>query len=146
MYAGKSKVKSKGRTPKGAGEVDLEVNSPLGMSTVVGGGGGRGLLSGSAPATPTETDSSCNQSTTGAGPGGGWSRNSLRGSKCNSFKDEKKKIEKDVITMYQTNQSTETDFIALARTSLKKFKTFLQTRLIFFSHFARKRGQDATVV
>ena len=35
--------------------------------------------------------------------------------------------------MYQTNQSTETDFIALARTSLKKFKTFLQTRLIFFS-------------
>ena len=94
MYAGKSKVKSKGRTPKGAGEVDLEVNSPLGMSTVVGGGGGRGLLSGSAPATPTETDSSCNQSTTGAGPGGGWSRNSLRGSKCNSFKDEKKKNRK----------------------------------------------------
>ena len=40
--------------------------------------------------------------------------------------------------MYQTNQSTETDFIALARTSLKKFKTFLQTRLIFFLSFRPK--------
>ena len=52
MYAGKSKVKSKGRTPKGAGEVDLEVNSPLGMSTVVGGGGGRGRDGGGARGGP----------------------------------------------------------------------------------------------
>ena len=65
---GKGKVKVKGRTPKGGGD-QTEAN-PVGVPSV----GGRGM-SGSAPATPTEAET-CNQSTTG------WSRNSLRGSKC----------------------------------------------------------------
>ena len=69
--AGKGKVKIKGRTPKGGGE-QTEPN-PVGVPNI----GGRGM-GGSAPATPTEAET-CNQSTTG------WSRNSLRGSKCNFF-------------------------------------------------------------
>ena len=74
------------------------VDSSLGGSTAVvivagpgpggggggGGGGGRGrAMSGSAPATPTEVESPCNQSTSGSAEGSaGWSRSSLRGSKC----------------------------------------------------------------
>ena len=69
--AGKGKVKIKGRTPKGGGD-QMEPN-PVGVPNI----GGRGM-GGSAPATPTEAET-CNQSTTG------WSRNSLRGSKCNFF-------------------------------------------------------------
>ena len=67
--AGKGKVKIKGRTPKGGG--DQTEPNPVGVPNI----GGRGM-GGSAPATPTEAET-CNQSTTG------WSRNSLRGSKCN---------------------------------------------------------------
>jgi hypothetical protein len=47
---------------------------------------------------------------------------------------------------YVPNQPINRNRIALARTSLKQFTTFLWTQLIFFSHFARTRGQDATVV
>ena len=70
---GKLKGRSKGISDPVTAEEDQLDNSVVNNS----GGGGRNL-SGSAPATPTEADTSINEST----GSGSWSRNSLRGSKC----------------------------------------------------------------
>lgn len=73
VLAGKGKVKAgKGRPLKGGGDPAEEPTVD-----VVSVASGRGL-GGSAPATPTEAETATNQSATGS-----WSRNSLRGSKCN---------------------------------------------------------------
>lgn len=73
VLAGKGKVKAgKGRPLKGGGDPAEEPTAD-----VVSVASGRGM-GGSAPATPTEAESATNQSATGS-----WSRNSLRGSKCN---------------------------------------------------------------
>jgi len=73
---GKLKGRSKGISDPVTAEEDQLDNSVVNNS----GGGGRNL-SGSAPATPTEADTSINEST----GSGSWSRNSLRGSKCKFF-------------------------------------------------------------
>ena len=64
-------MKGKGRTPKGTGDI-IEPPNLIGVPTVVRG------LGGSAPATPTEAETAIESTT-------GWNRNSLRGSKCNSY-------------------------------------------------------------
>lgn len=70
------KASGKVRPLKGGG--DSAAEEPMSPSVdVVSVASGRGL-GGSAPATPTEAESATNQSATGS-----WSRNSLRGSKCN---------------------------------------------------------------
>ena len=75
VLAGKGKVKAgKGRPLKGGGDPADEPMSPVDVASVASGRG----MGGSAPATPTEAETATNQSATGS-----WSRNSLRGSKCN---------------------------------------------------------------
>lgn len=76
--AGKSKVKASGKVRPLKGGGDSAAEEPMSPSMdVVSVASGRGL-GGSAPATPTEAESTTNQSAIGS-----WSRNSLRGSKCN---------------------------------------------------------------
>ena len=78
VLAGKSKVKASGKVRPLKGGGDSAAEEPMSPSVdVVSVASGRGL-GGSAPATPTEAESATNQSATGS-----WSRNSLRGSKCN---------------------------------------------------------------
>ena len=82
VLAGKGKVKVKGnRTLKGgddpmtASAAEQRMN-PLDSTLPIA---GVRSLGGSAPGTPTEAEAAINQSATGS-----WSRNSFRGSKCNS--------------------------------------------------------------
>ena len=83
VLAGKGKVKVKGiRTLRGgndpvtASAVEQRMNP---LDSTLPSAGVRSL-GGSAPGTPTEAEAVINQSATT----GSWSRNSLRGSKCNS--------------------------------------------------------------
>lgn len=80
VLAGKGKAKAvKNRPRKAAGDPPDTAAEPANREDVVSVTSGRGV-SGSAPATPTEAESATNQSVIGS-----WSRNSLRGSKCNAI-------------------------------------------------------------
>lgn len=86
VLAGKGKVKAGKSRPRkgggggGGGDDDPDAAAePVNREDATGVTSGRGM-GGSAPATPTEAETATNQSVIGS-----WSRNSLRGSKCNAI-------------------------------------------------------------
>lgn len=82
VLAGKGKVragKSRARKASDGGGNDDPDAEPASREDVGSVTSGRGM-GGSAPATPTEAETAVNQSVIGS-----WSRNSLRGSKCNGI-------------------------------------------------------------